>query len=128
MIVESLCLLFNKPKYNGRSGETGKKIGPMSLSELEKVLKELKEKNYRVLECIIFTKYNQNCSLEEAAKIVLNSTTWVNEKEYFIKRHNEETIDFLDSTYDNIKKIEHTITENPEENRIVFHIKKKRTV
>jgi len=41
----------------------------------------LKSKGCQILECIYYAKINQNCTLNEATKIVVYSKAWKNEKE-----------------------------------------------
>ena len=74
-------------------------------SELDLKLKELKLKKYKILECIIYVKINQNCSLIEAKSIVVNSSAWINEKEKFMKHQEEQFEEFIDVMKEDKKSI-----------------------
>ena len=74
-------------------------------SELDLKLKELKLKKYKILECIIYVKINQNCSLIEAKSIVVNSSAWINEKEEFMKHQEEQFEEFIDVMKEDKKSI-----------------------
>ncbi len=62
---------------------------------LDLKLTELKSKGCRILECILYVKINQNCSLIEAKSIVVNSPTWISKKEDFIRHHKNKWMNSL---------------------------------
>ncbi len=72
---------------------------------LDKKITELKSFNCGILECVVYVKVNQNCSLLVAKEIVINSSAWIEKKDEFIKHQQEMMEEFLLTAKDDIKKI-----------------------
>ncbi len=71
--------------------------GMLDLPVLELKLVELKSMDWKILECIIYVKYNQNCSLNDAKTIVVNSSAWIEKKEEFQKHQEDMQQDFFEA-------------------------------
>jgi hypothetical protein len=82
--------------YTDKIEELAKQDGVLLKPELEKKLIELKSMNWQILESIIYVKYNQDCSLNDAKCIVVNSAAWIDKKEDFIKHQEEIQQEFLE--------------------------------
>lgn len=76
------------------------KENKLSGVELENKLAELKTLNCSILECIIYVRTNQECSLSIAKELVLNSLVWKEKKEEFIKHQIEQMNEFLEAGKD----------------------------
>ncbi|RYE54553.1 MAG: hypothetical protein EOP48_12075 [Sphingobacteriales bacterium] len=74
-----------------------KQDGVLALPMLEKKLFELQAMGWRILECIIYVRYNQNFSLNEAKRIVVNSAAWNEEKEEFQRHQGEMQEEFFEA-------------------------------
>lgn len=81
-----------------------KQDGKLDLPILEQRLLELKSVNWRILECIIYVKYNQDCSLNDAKAIVDNSHAWVEQKDDFIKHQEEMQQEFFEAMSEDEEK------------------------
>nr|WKN34000.1 hypothetical protein K4G66_16590 [Tunicatimonas sp. TK19036] len=83
-----------------------------SIGDLDLKLKELKLAGYRILECILYVKTNQNCSLMDAKSIVINSSAWIDSKEDFVQHQQEQIEEFLDVAKNEIESIQHNYYPN----------------
>ena len=70
---------------------------------------ELKTLNCTILESILYVKTNQNCSLEDATGIVVNSSPWRGEKDRFVNHQYEQMTEFMGHAKDDIECIEQVI-------------------
>ena len=77
-----------------RLAETDKIDSPR---HLENKLLELKAKGYGILECIIYIRFNQECSLINAKSIVINSAAWIDQKEDFMQHQAEQEAEFFEA-------------------------------
>ncbi len=84
------------------------KENKLTKTELELKLTELKSLNCRILECIVYVKTNQECSLSEAKEIVVNSSAWIKQKEEFIRHQEEQMTEFMETAKDDIERIKQT--------------------
>lgn len=96
-----------------------KEVG-LTKSELENKLTELKALNFKILECILYVKANQNCSLIEAKKLVVNSTAWIDKKDEFVRHQQEQTEEFIAAASNDIQEIEHVHSSEKMEIKLVF--------
>lgn len=92
--------------------------------ELEQKLVELKAVNCSILECIMYVRTNQNCSLFEAKDIVVNSTAWIDKKEEFISHQQEQMQEFLEAARNDIQYIKQTFSDEQTETVIKMRTKK----
>lgn len=86
-----------------------KKNSGKTIQELHNTLMGLKLMGLGILECIIYVRGNQQCSFMEAKEIVLNSTTWIDKKEDFIKQEEKQTAAFFNTSIKEIQKTEQHI-------------------
>lgn len=77
--------------------ELAEKENPLTKSELEKKLTELKSLNFRLLECILYVRVTQNCSLLEAKTLVVNSNAWIDTKDDFLSHQQEQMEAFFEA-------------------------------
>lgn len=89
-------------------------------TELDLKLTKLKSKGYDILDCIMYVKCNQSCSLLEAKSIVVNSSSWIDQKEEFMKHQQEQMNEFLEAAKDDIQSIHHTYTLDSTEVKIIM--------
>lgn len=101
-----------------KSNSTGSK------EDLDLKLTELKSDGCSILECIIYVRVNQNCSLMDAKSIVVNSSAWIDDKEEFIKHQQEQMEEFIDAAKDDIESIRYTYT--PEKTEVTIKMKTKK--
>lgn len=73
-------------------------------------LTDLRSQGARILECIKYVMLNQGCSLAEAQNIVVNSATWGDQREAFLRHQEDMFMEFLDASRDTIEAFEQTIT------------------
>lgn len=93
-------------------------------SELDDKLFELKTLNFRILECIIYVRVNQNCSLQEAQTTVLESDAWKDKKDEFIIHQQEQIEEFLEAAKNDIHEIQQTFSDTENEFTVSFNSKK----
>lgn len=122
---EGACLIFFKIcKMTTEEIIVVAKSDPKKTKEaLDQKLIELKVAGFRILECILYVRHNQNCALRNAMEITINSSAWKNEEEEFLKQQEEQTQEFLEAAKDDIKSIKQTFSPNGEE--IEIFIKNK---
>ena len=82
-------------------------------------LTELHSQGATILECIKFVYLNQGCSLAEAKEIVVNSSTWADQKVEFLRHQQEMFDEFLAYNKDNIESIQQTFTSDGTETTVV---------
>lgn len=92
--------------------------------DLDRKLTELKSKECGILECILYVKITKGCSLIEAKSIVMNSSTWIDEKEDFTNNQQEQIDEFYEAAKDNIESIQHTYISDKTE--IKFKMRRKK--
>lgn len=88
--------------------ELAEKENKLSKAELELKLTELKSLNCRILECIVYVRTNQGCSLSEAKEIAINSSAWIKQKDEFIEHQQEQMAEFMEAAKDDIESIKQT--------------------
>ncbi|MCB4800213.1 hypothetical protein [Neotamlana laminarinivorans] len=88
--------------------ELAEKENKLTKAELELKLTELKSLNCRILECIVYVRTNQRCSLFEAKEIVVNSSAWIKQKDEFIRHQQEQMAEFMEAAKDDIESIKQT--------------------
>ena len=87
------------------------KDGFLEKPALEAKIAFLKAQGCRILNCISYTHRNQECSLQEAMDLVINSPAWLSQKDAFLKHQEEQTLEFLEAAADNIEEIQQEITD-----------------
>ena len=75
-------------------------IKEYSTSDIDKILVELKSKQFTILSCINHFYEIFNLSLRDAQEIVLNSKVWEIEKEQWIKNNDESEMEFYKAMRD----------------------------
>lgn len=75
-------------------------------------LTEFRSRGITILECIVYVKLNQGCSLAEAKDIVINSRVWADQKDMFLRHQQEMFEEFLADNKDKIEAIHQTIIPN----------------
>ena len=99
----------------------------LAKDQLEEVLFSLKQKSHSMLECMLFVKYNQNISLNEAMNFVIDSKTWFFKKNEFIQHQNEmweeisESENFKRNAFKEVDSINLTLSEN--DTQVSLHLK-----
>lgn len=93
-------------------------------SELDDKLFQLKVLNFSILECIMYVRINQNCSLQEARTTVLESDAWKDKKDEFIIHQQEQTEEFLEAAKNEIHEIRQTFSDTENEITVSFNSKK----
>ena len=96
-------------------------------SELDYKLFELKALDWRILECIMFVKTNQNCSLQEAKTIVLESKAWIDKRDEFVNHQQEQMEEFLDAAKNDIQEIQQTFSTTKND-VMIFSLKNKKNL
>lgn len=91
---------------------------------LENRIAELKSLKCSILECIVYVRVNQNCSLSDAKELVVNSSAWSEKKEEFIKHQKEQMEEFLIAAKDDVKEIKQTFYPDKTEISITFNTEK----
>lgn len=104
--------------------ELAEKDGKLTKSELEHKLISLKSLNCSILECVIYVKVNQSCSLMDAKILVINSAAWIDEKAQFICHQQEEMKEFLEAAKNDIESVEHIYTPHKMEINVRMKPKK----
>src|SRR5262249_22526325 len=89
--------------------------------ELGVRMTELRARGVGILGCIKYVRLNQGCSLADAGAIVVNSSTWADQKEDFLRQQSEAFEEFLANTRNDIESIQETIT--PEGTKVVVRMK-----
>lgn len=87
-----------------------KQDGIGTKSGLEQKLIVLQSMGWSILQCIVYVRFSQACTLNEAKAIVINSPAWINKKEGFIKHQQEIQQEFLEHAMEKAKAIEMIIT------------------
>jgi chromosome condensin MukBEF ATPase and DNA-binding subunit MukB len=100
-----------------------KNDGFLEKSELEAKIAFLKAQGCRILECILYVRHNQECRLQEAMNLVINTPAWLSQKDAFLKHQEEQTLEFLEAAADDIEEIQQEIT--PEGTKMLFKMKPK---
>lgn len=101
--------------------QTEKKL---SKSALDNKLFELKALDFRILECILYIRVNQNCSLQDAKTIVVESKAWLDKREEFIIHQQEQIEEFIEAAKSNIQEIQQTFSATKSEITVSFKSKK----
>jgi hypothetical protein len=96
-----------------------------SLNDLDARVVSLKSSGAGILECILYVKINQGCSLTQASDFVINSSAWASQKEAFLQHQSDMFEQFLHDNSDKIEAIHQTIT--PDETVVVAHLKQDRS-
>ena len=100
--------------------ELAEKEAKLAGYDLETKLTELKALDFSILECIIYIKINQNCSLSDAKTLVVNSAAWIDQKDQFISHQQEQLEEFIETAKNNIHKIEHIYSSDKTEINVRF--------
>ncbi len=93
-------------------------------SGLDDKLFELKALNFSILECILYVRVNQNCSLQEAQTAVLESDVWKDKTAEFITHQQEQMGEFLEAAKDDIHEIQQTFSDTENEFTVLFNSQK----
>jgi len=87
--------------------------GPkLTLEQLDTRMQELRADGVSILQCIKLAMTNQECSLGEAKRIVVNSDVWHDRRDAFLQEQEDALQEFIDQNLDRIERIEQTITED----------------
>jgi hypothetical protein len=87
--------------------------GPkLTMEQLSAQMEKLRVDGVGILQCIKFVMTNQECSLGEAKKTVVNSDIWLDQREAFLQQQEDALQEFIDQNLDRIESIEQTITED----------------
>ena len=62
------------------------------------------------MQCIMYVRLNQVCSLAQAMDIVVNSRAWADRKDEFLRQQQEAFEEFLADNQDRIEAIHQTYT------------------
>lgn len=81
-----------------------------SAGDLDVRLTELRSRGAGILQCIIYVRLNQVCSLAQACDIVVNSRAWADRKEEFLRQQQEAFEEFLAHNKDRVEAIHQTFT------------------
>jgi hypothetical protein len=81
-----------------------------NIAAIESRMAELKLNGARILECILYVKLNQGCSLLEASDIVINSNAWIDQKQGFLQHQADMFEEFIQDSMENIESIQQTFT------------------
>ncbi|SHK80942.1 hypothetical protein [Chryseobacterium polytrichastri] len=100
--------------------ELAEKEKKLTVSEIDSKLTELRSLNCRILECIIYVRVNQNCSLSDAKESVLKSTAWIDKRDEFINHQHEQMQEFLEAAKNDITQIEQSLSINKTEMKITL--------
>jgi hypothetical protein len=92
-----------------------------SVGALGARLSELRSRGAELLQCIIYVRLNQGCSLGQATDTVINSSAWADQKDAFLRHQQEMFEEFLASNRENIESITQTMT--PDRTETVVHMK-----
>lgn len=104
--------------------ELAKSDGLLSGNQLNLKLLKFKSEGWRILECTVYVKNNQNCTLQEANYIVLNSSAWIEDKDDFIKHQEEQMGEFLEAATDDVESIKHIYY--PDRTEVQYNMKDKK--
>ena len=92
-----------------------------SAGDLDSRLTELRARGAKLLQCILYVKLNQGCSLAQARDIVVSSPAWIDQKEAFLRHQWDMFQEFLADNKDCIEAIHQTTT--PDGTQMVVHMK-----
>jgi hypothetical protein len=92
-----------------------------SVEALAARLSELRAHGATILECIKYVKLNQECTLSEAMDYVVNSQTWVDQKDAFLRHQQEMFEEFLAYNKDQIESIQ--LTFMPDRTETIVRMK-----
>jgi hypothetical protein len=96
--------------------------GPkLTLEQLDTQMQELRADGVSILQCIKFAMTNQECSLGEAKRIVVNSDVWHDRREAFLQEQEDALQVFIDQNLDRIESIEQTFAKD--ETQTTVHLK-----
>ncbi|WPO84265.1 hypothetical protein SD427_07995 [Chryseobacterium sp. JJR-5R] len=94
-------------------------------SELDDKLFALKALKFSILECILYVRVNQNCSLQKARTTVLESDAWKDKKDEFIIHQQQQTEEFLEAAKNEINEIRQTFSDTENEITVSFNSRKQ---
>jgi hypothetical protein len=92
-----------------------------SAAVLSARMSELKAQGATILECILYVKRNQQCSLTMACDFVINSAAWIDQKDSFLQHQADMMQEFVEDNIDQIESIEQTYSA--EGTKTTIHMK-----
>lgn len=84
----------------------------LPLEELHHKIAFLKSEGCGILECMVYVRANQLCRLGEAKAIVINSPSWLSQKDDFMRHQEEQMTEFMETMEEDIEMIKHEYSED----------------